>query len=74
MAVGEKRVLKGGLTLEAALVLPMVLVILFAFIGAVQGQEEAMVLSHALDQTAREVALLLPLADLAEAWGKVIRP
>ncbi len=68
MAVGEKRVLKGGLTLEAALVLPMVLVILFAFIGAVQGQEEAMVLSHALDQTAREVALLLPLADLAEAY------
>ena len=68
MAVRKKRVFKGGLTREAALVLPMVLIILFAFIGAVKGQEEAMILSHALDQTAREVALLLPLADLAEAY------
>lgn len=59
---------KAGLSLEAILVIPMALVIVFAFIGVLQGQEDAIILSHALDQTAREVALLLPLADLAEHY------
>lgn len=63
----DRQVSLGGmLSLEAALVLPFVLILMLAFLGAVQGVQDAMILSHALDQTSREIALLLPLADLLD--------
>lgn len=61
--------LDGMLSLEAALVLPFVLILMLAFLGAIQGVQDAMILSHALDQTSREIALLLPLADLLENYA-----
>ncbi|NLA95360.1 MAG: hypothetical protein GX838_00735 [Clostridiaceae bacterium] len=59
----------GMLSLEAALVFPFVLVIVLFFLGAIHGVQDAMILSHALDQTSREIALLLPLADLFESFA-----
>lgn len=59
---------RAGLSLEFALVLPLILLILFSFLGAIYGIQEEMILAHALDQTAREIAFLLPLADLAEQF------
>ena len=56
------------LSFEAALVFPLILMLIFTFIGGIQGEQDAMILSHALDQTAREAALLLPLADLLEKY------
>lgn len=65
---GPARPVKALLSLEAVLIFPLVLLLLFTFLGAIQGEHDAMILTHALDQTAREVALLLPLADLAEQY------
>ena len=59
--------LRGMLSLEAALVFPFLLILVMVFLGAVHGVQDAMILSHALDQTSREIALLLPLADLLES-------
>lgn len=64
----KKGRLMAMLSLEAALVFPAVLILILSLIGAIQAEQDAIILSHALDQTAREVALLLPLADLAEQY------
>jgi hypothetical protein len=57
---------QASLSLETAIVFPLVLIIVLMFSIAVQGEQDAMILSHALDQTAKEIALLLPVADLLE--------
>jgi len=61
--------LRGMLSLEAALVFPFLLILVLVFLGAVHGVQDAMIISHALDQTSREIALLLPLADLLENYA-----
>lgn len=65
----KKRKMAGTLSLEAALTLPLVLLLLFTFLGLIQGEEDSLILAHALDQTARETALLLPLADMIDDLG-----
>ncbi|HPX93860.1 MAG TPA: hypothetical protein PK646_06540 [Bacillota bacterium] len=62
----EKGRLHGMLSLEAALIFPVILTLLLVFVGAIHGEQDAMIISHALDQTSREIALLLPLADLLD--------
>ena len=57
---------QASLSLETVIVFPLVLIIVLMFSIAVQGEQDAMILSHALDQTAKEIALLLPVADLLE--------
>ncbi|MGI6157549.1 MAG: hypothetical protein ACOYH4_03635 [Saccharofermentanales bacterium] len=65
----RRRAWPGGLSLEAVIVFPLILIVLFVMLGAVRAERDAMILAHALDQTADEIALLLPMADLAEAFG-----
>lgn len=65
---GPAKSVEAMISLEAVLVFPFILMLLFVFIGGIQGEHEAIILSHALDQTAREIALFLPLADLAEGF------
>lgn len=57
---------KASLSLESVLVFPLILIVMLVFIIALEGEQDAMVLSHALDQTAKEMSLLLPAADLLE--------
>ncbi len=57
---------RASLSLEAVLVFPLVLMLLLVFTIAIEGEQDAMILSHALDQTAKEISLLLPVADLLE--------
>lgn len=56
---------KGSFSLEGALILPVVLAILVMFLAYFRGLEQAAVARHALDQTAKEIELLIPLGDLA---------
>jgi hypothetical protein len=58
---------RASLSLETVIVFPLVLIIVLMLSLAVQGEQDAMILSHALDQTAKEIALLLPVADLLES-------
>ncbi len=63
----EKSIAKrASLALETALVFPLVLILILALAGAIRVEQEAMILAHALDQTSKEVALLLPIADILE--------
>ncbi len=57
---------RASLSLETAIVFPLVLMMMLIFMVAIQGEQDAMILSHALDQTAKEIALLLPAADLLD--------
>ncbi|HZK29360.1 MAG TPA: hypothetical protein VFD19_03985 [Clostridia bacterium] len=59
----------GTISLEAVLVFPFIIIIMIIFMGAIRGEQDAMILSHALDQTAREIALLVPLADVVEKYA-----
>jgi hypothetical protein len=59
---------KGTISLEAVLSFPLILMVIFIFISAIHMEQDAIILSHALDQTAHEVALLMPLTDLAEQY------
>ncbi|MFA5586273.1 MAG: hypothetical protein WDA02_06970 [Saccharofermentanales bacterium] len=64
----ENRIkVSGTLSLEAALIFPLALMILLTFLASILAEQDALILSHALDQTAREIALLLPAADLLES-------
>ncbi len=62
---------RASLSLEAALVFPLVLILLLVFVVAIEGEQDAMILSLALDQTAKEISLLLPVADILE---RVVSP
>ena len=64
----EKVKAKGTISLEAVLSFPLILMVIFIFISAIHMEQDAIILSHALDQTAHEVALLMPLTDLAEQY------
>lgn len=59
---------QGSISLEAVLSFPLILILIFIFISAIHMEQDAIILSHALDQTAHEVALLMPLTDLAEQY------
>ena len=61
----EKVKAKGTISLEAVLRFPLILMGIFIFISAIHMEQDAIILSHAVDQTAHEVALLMPLSDLA---------
>ncbi len=58
---------KGTLSLEAALVFPVVIAVILLFVLAIQTVRDTIILGHALDQTAKEIALLLPLEDILES-------
>lgn len=66
-AISRKTCLKGTISLEAALVFPIVIAIILLFLLAIQTVRDSIILAHALDQTANEVALLLPLEDALES-------
>lgn len=55
---------KGSLSLEAALVLPVILLLLISFLGMQSAITAEMKLKGALDRTAAELALLSPLAQI----------
>ncbi len=57
---------RASLALESVLVFPLVLMIMLAFVAMIRGEQNALILSHALNQTGKEIALLLPLADIVE--------
>ena len=51
----------GSIALEATLVLPPLLILVIFFLALIQHQQQLIVLSEALDQTAAELSLLLPV-------------
>ncbi|NLA70967.1 MAG: hypothetical protein GX850_00785 [Clostridiaceae bacterium] len=59
----------GTISLEAVLVFPFIVMMMIMFIGAIRGEQDKMILSHSLDQTAHEIALLVPLADVVEKYA-----
>lgn len=61
MATRQSR--KGSLSLEAALVLPVILLLLISFLGMQSAITAEIKLKGALDRTAAELALLSPLAQ-----------
>ena len=56
----------GSLSLEAALVLPVILLLLVAFLAMQSAVTAEIKLKGALDRTAAELALLSPLAQVIE--------
>ena len=54
---------KGSLSLEAALVLPVILLLLLSFLGLQSAITAEIKLKGALDRTAAELALLSPMAQ-----------
>lgn len=58
---------KGTLSLEAALVFPVVIAVILLFVLAIQTVRDTIILGHALDQTVNEIAFLLPLEDVLES-------
>ena len=64
--ISKNKRLKGTISLEAALVFPAMIGIILIFVLAIQTVRDTIILGHALDQTANEIALLLPLEDALE--------
>ena len=54
----------GMATLEAAIVLPIILTLIFFLLSAIRLVREDSLLRYALDQTCEEIALLLPAAEV----------
>ena len=67
LSISRKMRLKGTISLEAALVFPVMIAIILLFVLAIQTVRDSIILGHALDQTANEIALLLPLEDVLES-------
>jgi hypothetical protein len=63
---------RGSVTLETTLVLPPLLFLVIFFLAALLHEQRLLVLSAALDQTAAEVSLAMPLAqvgaDAVSSW------
>ena len=51
-------------TLEAAIILPLVLTLLFFLISSVRLLREDSLLRYAIDQACEEMALLIPAAEI----------
>ena len=54
-------------TLEAAIILPVILTLVFFLLSAIRLVREDNLLRYALDQTCEEMALLLPAAETIAA-------
>lgn len=63
---GRRRSERGSVSLEAALVLPGVLLLIWFFLGLLIADTAEIKLKGALDRTAAEISLLSPLARLLE--------
>ena len=67
---------RGSVTLETTLVLPPLLFLVIFFLAALLHEQRLLVLSAALDQTAAEVSLAMPLgqvgADAMTSWRETI--
>lgn len=53
----------GSLVLESALILPLVLIVLGIFLAQIRAVQKEVLVAYALDKTAEEIALIVPLAD-----------
>lgn len=54
---------KGSMVLDAALVIPLLIFICYFMLSAMLTVQNELVMRYALDQTAKELSLLVPLAD-----------
>ena len=63
MTAGEKKRQSGMATLEAAVILPLTLTLVFFMLSAIRLVREDSLIRYAIDQTCEEAALLLPAAE-----------
>lgn len=54
---------KGGLTLEAALIMPLMLLVVWVMISSLQAWQTGLLMRYAADQVVAEVQLVIPLAE-----------
>ncbi len=70
---GMRHKRRGSVALETALVLPPLLILIIFFLSAMIHERRLLVLAAALDETAAEVSLVLPLSQVGSAalsnWG-----